>query len=381
MATSKPSTGRFKAGLEDVIAAESNICFIDGVEGRLLYRGYDIKDLADHSRFVEVAYLLWYGRLPRPDEYTPFKELFRGSIELPDEVVKIIHLLPKTSGPMDVIRTAASCLGHFDPDGGNTEFEAVIRKAIRLTTRLPMVVTAFHRIRNGQEPVQPIAGKSIAYNFLYTMTGKEPDPLFAKVLDISLILHADHGLNASTFASRVTAGTLSDIYSAITTAIGTLKGPLHGGANEQVMKMLQEIETPGRAESFVLDTRSRKEKIMGFGHRVYRTEDPRATILRRYSEELGKHVGDMKWFDISREVEKSILATTKVFPNVDFYSASCYQSMGIPTELFTPIFAMSRIVGWTAHVLEQWSNNRLIRPRAEYIGPPSTEYVPVAERT
>jgi citrate synthase len=380
MANESPVTGRAKAGLEDVVATQSAICFIDGMEGRLIYRGYDIKDLAANSNFAETAYLLWYGQLPTKEQYDPFIEDIRGSVALPEEVLGIIRLLPKNASPMEVLRTAVSSLGHYDPDTGDTSFEACVRKAIRLTSRLPLIITAHERIKNGGEPVQPIPGESIAYNFLYTLKNEKPDPFCVKALDVALILHAEHGLNASTFSGRVTASTMSDMFSAVTSAIGTLKGPLHGGANEQVMRMLMEIETPERAESFVLDKRSRKEKIMGFGHRVYRVEEPRATILREFSKNIGEKTGVKKWYEISEQVEKTVLGSTKVFPNVDFYSASAYQGIGIPTELFTPIFAMSRVVGWTAHIMEQWSNNRLIRPRAEYTGELPREYTKLEER-
>jgi len=370
----------FKEGLEDIVATSSAICFIDGVKGRLLYRGFDIMDLAEHSEFWEVAYLLWYGRLPGPREYEASRATFRASIELPDETVQILRLFPKQATPMEVLRTAVSSLGHWDPDSGNTSLDACLRKATRLTARIGCITTAHERLRKGLEPIKPKAGESIAYNFLYTLNGKDPNPDFVDGLDVALILHADHELNASTFAARVTAATMSDMYSSVTSAIGALKGPLHGGANEQVMKMLQEIGDPGKAEAWVKDALARKVKISGFGHRVYRTEDPRATVLRRWSEKLGKATGDIKWYEISREVERVVRASTKVYPNVDFYSASAYYVMGIPTELFTPVFAMSRMVGWTAHVLEQWGHNRLIRPRADYTGPTDLKWVPIEER-
>ncbi len=381
----KPPTARFKAGLEDVVAGTSSICLVDGIEGRLLYRGYDIRELADRSTFAEVAYLLWYGRLPGRREFDIFLAEFRGAIELPEETGMILRLFPRHATPMEVLRTAVSSLGHYDPDSGNTSHDACLRKAIRLTARIGSIVTAHERLRQGQEPIKPIPGQSIAFNFLYTLTGVKPEPFLEKIFDICLILHADHELNASTFSARVTAATMSDMYSSVTSAIGTLKGPLHGGANEQVMKMLLEVGEPARAQAWVRDALARKVKIAGFGHRVYRTEDPRATSLRGYAEKLGKHVGNSKWYDISRVVEKEMLDYTQregkqIYPNVDFYSASVYYSMGIPLQLFTPIFAMSRISGWTAHILEQWANNRLIRPRAEYTGPLRLPYVPLEER-
>ncbi|HEX2950698.1 MAG TPA: citrate/2-methylcitrate synthase [Armatimonadota bacterium] len=369
-----------KAGLEDVVACSSDICFIDGQKGRLVYRGYDVVELAECSTFEEVAYLLWYGRMPGKIEFEAFLDGFTGSTELPTETVMIMRMFPKAATPMEVLRTAVSSLGHWDPDSGNTRLDACLRKAQRLTERIPLLITAHHRLRQGFEPIKPIPGKSIAYNFLYTLHGHEPDPDMVRAFDVALILHADHELNASTFAARVTAATMSDIYSSVTSAIGALKGPLHGGANEEVMKMLNEIGEPQQAETWVLDALSRKMKVSGFGHRVYRTEDPRAGTLRRYAKELSERAGDTRLFDISCEVERVMRENTKVYPNVDFYSATCYHMMNIPSELFTPIFAMSRTVGWTAHILEQWSNNRIIRPRSEYTGPLDLHVIPIDER-
>jgi len=356
-----------KAGLEDVVACDSEICFIDGEEGRLLYHGYDVIELAEGSSFEEVAYLLWYGRLPGKVEFDAFLDGFTGSIELPMETVMILRMFPRTATPMEMLRTAVSSLGHWDPDSGNTRLDACLRKAQRLTERVPLLITAYQRLRSGEEPLHPIPGRSIAYNFLYTLHGKEPDPEMVRILDAALILHADHELNASTFAARVTAATMSDMY--------------YGGANEQVMNILTDIGDPARAEAWVLTALGRKVKVPGFGHRVYRTEDPRAALLRRYAEELSAHVGETKWFEISREIERVMLANTTVYPNVDFYSATCYHLMGIPTEVFTPVFACSRVVGWTAHILEQWNNNRLIRPRANYTGRRGLRYIPIEERT
>lgn len=369
-----------KDGLQDVVAGESSICYLDGVNGKLLYRGYDVAELAAQSSFEEVAYLLWYGRLPGKTEFNVFLDSFTGSMDLPTETVMILRMFPNAATPMEVLRTAVSSLGHWDPDSGVTLLDACLRKAIRITERLPHLVSAHQRLRNGTEPLRPIPRQTIAYNFLYTLQGKEPDPEWVNAFDVALILHADHEWNASTFAARVVAATMSDIYSCVTSAIGALKGPLHGGANEQVMRMLEEIGDPGRAESWTKEALSRKVKVPGFGHRVYRTEDPRATILRGYAERLSASSGDSRLYEIARKVEEVMLANTKVYPNVDFYSGICYQVMDIPRELFTPIFAISRVVGWTAHILEQWSNNRLIRPRAEYTGPPETPYVPINRR-
>ncbi|HLF92448.1 MAG TPA: citrate synthase [Planctomycetota bacterium] len=384
-AAPKTETGRFKAGLEDVVAGISSVCLVDGIEGRLLYRGYNIVDLAENSTFAEVAYLLWYGRLPGKKEFNLFLKEFLGYIELPEETGMILRLFPRAATPMEVLRTAISSLGHYDPDSGNTAQDASLRKAMRLTARIGSIITAHERLRQGLEPIKPKAGESISWNFLYTLTGKDPDPAFVKILDLCLILHADHEWNASTFAARVTAATMSDMYSSVTSAIGTLKGPLHGGANEAVMKMLLEIGEASKAKAWVKDALARKIKISGFGHRVYKTEDPRATVLRKYAEQLGKQSGQTKWYDISRVVDQEMLEYTqregkKIYPNVDFYSASVYYTMGIPVQLFTPIFAMSRISGWTAHILEQWANNRLIRPRAEYTGPLRLPYVPIEQR-
>jgi citrate synthase len=369
-----------KGGLEDVVAGESGISLVDGVQGKLLYRGYDITELADKSSFEEVAYLLWYGRLPGKVEFDAFIDAYTGSMELPIETVMILRMFPKTATPMEVLRTAVSSLGHWDPDSGNTRLDACLRKAIRLSEHITQLTSAHYRLRNGLEPIPPKPRQTLAYNFLYQLHGTEPNPDWVNAFDVALILHADHEWNASTFAARVVAATLSDMYSSVVAAIGALKGPLHGGANEQVMKMLHEIDNPARAEQWVKDALSRGVKIPGFGHRVYRTEDPRATILRGYAEKLAKSTGNEKLYQIASEVEKTVLSNTKVYPNVDFYSGICYESMNIPSEIFTPIFAISRVVGWTAHILEQWGKNRLIRPRAEYIGPVDLKYVPINRR-
>jgi len=370
-----------EAGLADVVACSSEICYIDGQKGRLLYRGYDVLDLARHSTFEEVAYLLWYGRLPGPTEFHAFLDGFTGSMTLPVETVMILRMFPKAATPMEVLRTAVSSLGHWDPDSGNTRLDACLRKAQRLTKRIPLILASHQRLRNGMEPIAPIPNQGIAYNFLYTLQGKEPDPDTVRALDVSLILHADHELNASTFAARVTAATMADIYSAVTSAIGALKGPLHGGANAEVMKMLQEIGTPERAEAWVLDRLADKKKIPGFGHRVYKCEDPRVSVLRKWTEKVARKSGDITFFEITREVERIMAAHSKVYPNVDLYTASLYRAMEIPLELFTPIFAMSRVTGWTAHILEQWGNNRLIRPIANYTGPTSLKYVAIDRRS
>jgi citrate synthase len=368
-------------GLADITICESEICFIDGKEGRLIYRGYDAIELARQSTFEEVAYLLWYGALPRPTEFKAFLAGFTGSMALPGETVMILRMFPKAATPMEVIRTAVSSLGHWDPDSGNTGLDASLRKAQRLTERIPLLISAHQRLREGQEPIKPIPGHGIAFNFLYTLFGKEPEPLAERAFDAALILHADHELNASTFSARVTASTMADIYSSVTSAIGTLKGPLHGGANMEVMQLLEEIGEPGRAREVIEGKLAAKVKIPGFGHRVYRCEDPRVEILRNFARQLAEAKGDTRYFEITREIEKIVVERTKVFANVDLYTASLYNAIGLPKELFTPVFAVSRIVGWTSHILEQWSRNKLIRPRAEYIGPASYAYIPIRERS
>lgn len=369
-----------RAGLEGVVACTTSISKVFGEEGRLCYHGYDITDLAEHATFAEVAYLLWYGRLPGKTELHAFRDMFTGAIQLPAETAMILRMFPRPTTPMEMLRTAVSSLGHWDPDSGNTNLDACLRKAIRLSTRIPLLMTAHQRLRNGLEPVQPIRGQTIAYNILHTLHDTRPSDLAVEALDVCLVLHADHGMNASTFAARVTAATMSDIYSSVVSAIGALKGPLHGGASEQVMTMLEEIGQPQRAEGWVKDKLAQKAKIPGFGHRVYRTEDPRAGILRKWAERLADESDDHRHIEIAQAVHETMLAHSKVYPNVDFYSGICYRLMGMPTELFTPLFACSRVVGWTAHILEQWSDNRLIRPRSEYIGPIGLKYVPIDQR-
>ena len=371
----------FVAGLEDVVANTSDICFVDGHEGRLIYQGYDIHDLVTGgAEFEEVIYLLWHGALPNKKQLVALKEEIAAQRELPNAVLQFLHSVPKDANAMSVLRTAVSLLGIYDKDDGDESIEANVRKATRLVAQLPTIVTAFERIRQGLDPVVSDSSLNTAASFFYTLRGTKPSEFEAMAFNTALILHADHELNASTFSARVTAGTLSDMYSSITSAIGTLKGPLHGGANEQVMRMLLEIEDVSNAEAWITDALAQKKKIMGFGHRVYRTEDPRATHLRKLSEKAGELAGQTKWFQISQVVERVVMDQKKLNPNVDFYSASTYYAMGISTHLFTPIFACSRISGWTAHVLEQYRNNRLIRPRAEYTGPTNCHFVPVDAR-
>jgi citrate synthase len=370
----------FKAGLEDVVAGQSDICYIDGKEGRLVYRGYNIVDLAAHSSFEEVVYLLWEGHLPDANELQAITRELGETRALPDPVLALLHSLPKNTLPMDALRTAVSLLGIYDSEANVMTPEANRRKAARLTARIPTIVAAFDRLRNGREVVAPDPSLPLADNFLYMLHGSKPSPLHAHVFNVALVLHADHELNASTFSARVTAGTLSDMYSAVTSAIGTLKGPLHGGANEQVMRMLMAIGEVSKAEPWIKDALARKEKISGFGHRVYKTEDPRATILRRLSKQVGEEAHDLHWYEMLQVIERVVTAGKPLYPNVDFYSGSVYHQMGIATDIFTPVFAISRISGWTAHILEQYGNNRLIRPRAEYTGPTHLTFTPLEQR-
>jgi citrate synthase len=370
-----------KGGLEEVIAASSAICELNGKEGKLSYFGVNIHDLAAHSSFEETVYLLWHGKLPTKAQLQELDTRLRASRALPEPVLSLMHAFPRTATPMEVLRTIVSALSMYDPDTGDNSQDANVRKATRLTAQFPTIVTAAERLRNGQEPVAPRQDLGHAANFLYMLFGKEPDAYNARVMDLALILHADHEFNASTFAGRVTAATLADMYAAITSAIGALSGPLHGGANEQVMRMLMRIGSADKVESYLDNALEHKEKVMGFGHRVYRTEDPRATHLRQISRELGERAGDTKWFDMSRKVEQYMNAHKQLNANVDFYSASTYYQMGLPIELFTPIFACSRISGWTAHALEQYANNRLIRPLAYYTGPTNVPYTPIDQRS
>jgi citrate synthase len=367
-------------GLEGVVAGTSRICFLDGREGRLLYQGYDIHDLAAHSTFEEVAYLLWHGDLPTASQLDALNRELRAARALPEAVLALLRTFPRDALPMDILRTAVSALGVYDPEARDNSQPANVRKAVRLTAQMATIVAAIERLRTGKPVVAPDPALNHAANFLSMLWGKPPDTTSAQAMDIVLILHADHELNASTFAARVTAATLADMHSAITSAIGALKGPLHGGANEQVMRMLLAIGDPVKAVPAVAQMLAAKKKIPGFGHRVYKTEDPRATHLRRMSEELGRQHGDRTWFEISRTIEKYMLEQKHLYANVDFYSATVYYTLGIPLDLFTPVFAVSRISGWTAHVLEQLADNRLIRPRAEYVGPRNRVYAPIEKR-
>jgi citrate synthase len=372
-----------KAGLEDVVATSSRICYLDGDRGVLAYCGHDIHDLARHATFEETCYLLWHGRLPTHAELGDLQSQLSMARVLPEPILRLMKMLPPSDG-MDALRTLTSALGHYDPDAGDSSARASYRKAVRLTGQLASLVATWGRMQQGGGPVTPDPAMGHAASFLYMLTGERTSPTAVRAMDVALTLHADHELNASTFAARVAAATLTDIHSAVVAGIGTLKGPLHGGANAEVMRMLIDIgqdAPPERIDAYVRGKLGRKEKIAGFGHRVYTTEDPRATHLRKMSRELGRQAGSTAWYDMSERIEAIVHSEKKLYPNVDFYSASTYYTMGIAIALYTPIFAVSRISGWTAHVLEQYANNRLIRPRAEYTGPSYPQrWVGVGER-
>jgi citrate synthase len=376
------STTPATKGLEGVVAANSGVCYIDGDEGILAYRGIDIHELADHSSFEEVCYLLWFGRLPKKEELQQFRKRLADSRKIDSGIIDMMRSFPKSATPMEVLRTTVSALSFYDPDQNAVDHDSNVRKSFALTSQIAVIVAVYDRIRKGKKIVDGDPSLSHAANFLLQLNGEKPSETAEKALDIALILHADHELNASTFAARVTAATLSDMHSAITSAIGALKGPLHGGANEAVMRMLFALDKAGEDPvEHVKNMLAQKKKISGFGHRVYTTEDPRATHLRKMSEDLGRSSGNSKWFDMSRKIEKYINTEKKLNANVDFYSASTYTTLGLDVDLFTPVFAVSRIAGWAAHVIEQLDDNRLIRPRAEYIGPAyPNKYIPIERR-
>jgi len=369
-------------GLEGIVATTSSICYIDGDQGVLAYRGIDIHELADHSNFEETCYLLWYGKLPSPSELQEFRQHLAEERKLDPAIIELLRTAPKETQPMDVLRTAVSALSFYDPEDKNNDHEANLHKAFRLTSQIAMIVAAYDRLRKGKSAVEPDRSLSHAANFLLLLHGTKPSETAERALDIALILHADHELNASTFAARVVAATLSDMHSAVTAAIGALKGPLHGGANEAIFHILQDIvKSAADPVEYVRGMLAQKKKIPGFGHRVYHTEDPRATHLRKMSADLGKSSGQTNWFEMSRKIEEFVKAEKKLNANVDFYSASTYHILGIDVDLFTPVFAVSRISGWAAHVIEQLDDNRLIRPRADYIGPAYPQrYVPIEQR-
>jgi citrate synthase len=372
-----------KAGLEDVVAATSAICYLDGDRGVLAYYGHDIHDLAKAATFEETCYLLWHGRLPNRAELGDLQSQLAAARPLSEPILRLMKQLPASDG-MDTLRTLTSALGQYDPEVNDASPHAQYRKAVRLTAQMASIVATYGRLQAGGGVIQPDPALSHAANFLYMLKADRPSALSTRAFDIALVLHADHELNASTFAARVAAATLTDIYSATVAAIGALKGPLHGGANADVMRLLIEIgpeAPPERIDEAIRAKLAKKIKIPGFGHRVYRTEDPRATHLRRMSKDLGERAGDTKWFDMSQRIEALVTGEKKLYPNVDFYSASTYYTLGIPIDLFTPIFAVSRVSGWTAHCLEQYKNNRLIRPRTDYIGPPYPQsFLPLDQR-
>ncbi len=376
------STAVAGKGLEGIVAANSGICWIDGDAGVLAYRGIDIHELAVNSTFEETTYLLWNGILPNQLALREFHSQLAISRELDVRVIDMLRAFPTSATPMEVLRTAVSALSFYDADEKDNSHDANVRKSYNLTSQIAMIVAIYDRIRKGLEIVPPDRSLNHAGNFLWMLTGEKPSETATRTLDIALILHADHELNASTFAARVIAATLSDIHSAVTGAMGALKGPLHGGANEAVMKLLYEIDKAGADPvDYVKNMLAARQKISGFGHRVYKTEDPRATHLRKMSEQLGNDAGVPKWFQMSRAIELYINADKKLNANVDFYSASTYATLGIDIDLYTPIFAISRIAGWAAHVIEQLDDNRLIRPRAEYIGPAyPSHWIPMDER-
>jgi citrate synthase len=370
----------YSPGLEGIVAGLSQISEIDPKTEDLTYRGYDIHELFKHSTFEEVAYLLLMGALPKKAELDAFSHQLTEARDIPKPLIEILRNFPKNAHPMDMLRSGSSLLSMFDPEAAQGGHEVNVRKAIRLIGKFSTIVAYSYRLSKGQEIVSPNPQFSHAKNFLYMLTGKVPDDYAVKVLDLTLILYAEHGFNASTFSSRVTASTLSDLHSAVTSAIGTLKGPLHGGANEQAMKMLLEIGEVSKAKAWITDALVNKKKIMGFGHREYKDGDPRAKILKPVAIELGKRFGQTKWAEISEIVEQTMLQDKRLYPNVDFPCAVVYYLMGLPIELYTPIFAVSRISGWSAHVIEQLENNRLIRPECEYTGPRDSKYIPIENR-
>lgn len=374
--SSKKSGG----GLRGVVAAQSTMSKVNGEEGILTYQGYNIHDLAENSTFEETVFLLWNGRLPRQNELDTLKTELRANYEVPSEILVFMKHFPHDAQPMDVLRTCVSTLAFYDDESHKTDVESARKTATRLTAKFPTIIAAWERIRNGNEPVAPDTNLDIAENFLYMMRGEKPEPSEARMLDVCLILHADHGFNASTFTTRVIAGTLADMYGAVTGGVAALAGPLHGGANTAVMRALKEIGSVENVEPWLDDMLANKRKVMGIGHAVYKTEDPRATWLRKFSEKMGRVTGETKWYEMSRKLEALMKEKKGMNPNVDFYSASTYYMMGIPLDLYTPIFAISRIAGWTGHILEQYANNKLIRPRAEYVGEMGLKYIPIEDR-
>lgn len=375
-----PSATAASTGLRGVVVGTSTVSDVVGDKGQLIYQGYDIHDLAKNSTFEEVAFLLWNKRLPKQSELDELKSAIGASYRVPEEVLEVLRRTPADADPTDVLRTAISALEFYDSNARDISLPVSRQTAIKLTAQFPTLVAASDRLKRGLEPVEPLPEENIATNFLYMLKGEKPSEHDARLFDVCLILHADHELNASTFTARVVAGTLATVYASVVAAIGALSGPLHGGANTNVMKTLLEIGELDRVEEFLMSALAAKRKIMGFGHAVYKTEDPRATHLRQFSKEAGERAGNTKWHEMSRKLEELMMREKGLYPNVDFYSASTYYMMGIPLELYTPIFAVSRITGWTAHILEQYADNKLIRPRAEYVGPRDVPYVPIGKR-
>ncbi len=368
------------SGLEGVVALQSSICEVDGEHGKLYYRGIELHELATQSTYEETAYLLWRGQLPDSAELEKLERDMFSNRDLPCRVPEMIGDYMTSWDSMEALRTSVSALSGCDPAGLNHDHDRDLQRAILLTTRAPVIVATYDRARKGLPQLPPSRDLNTAANFLYMLKGQKPSERHARILDVVLIVHADHELNASTFAARVAASTLADIYAAVTAAIGTLDGPLHGGANENVMQMLEAIGTPERAEQYVLNLLSQGKKVPGFGHRVYKTADPRATELRPYAQELSKETGETRFFEISHKLEEVMMREKGLNANLDFISALVYHGLGIPTDLMTPLFACSRMAGWTAHILEQYSDNRLIRPRAEYVGRRNEHYIPVSQR-
>jgi citrate synthase len=366
-------------GLEGVVAAQTRISDVDGRGGRLFYAGYDIADLAAHASFEETIYLLHHLELPTPAQLEETVATLRAESALQEPLVGLIATLAERTGPMTTLRTAVSAAAAVDPDGGDPP-EANLRKAYRLIAKTPQIVATYQRLRTGADAVEPREDLGMAGNFLYALTGKEPDPEVARDFDVVLVLYADHTLNASTFAGRVAAATLADMYAAATAAVATLQGPLHGGAIEGVRQMLEEIGSPDQAPAWVRERLAARRKVMGFGHRVYKTWDPRATVLHDIAERLGRRFGETRWFEISVRVQQAVMDAKTLYPNVDFYTASVYSALGLPPDLYTPLFAAARMAGWTAHVREQYADNRLIRPDSEYVGPAPRPWQPLEAR-
>ncbi|MFN2463684.1 MAG: citrate/2-methylcitrate synthase [Candidatus Dormibacteria bacterium] len=375
-----PSGQQYSPGLEGIVAARTAMSDVNGRTGKLLYRGFDIAELAEKSNFEETCYLLYKGVLPNTSELEQLRRDLNQQRVLPAKVLDLLRQLDPQAEPMDLLRSGVSMLAHYDPDVADMSTEANIRKALRLVAQTTTLVAAIGRLHRGLEPLDPDPSLGVAADFLRMWSGEIPDETASKVFDVALILHADHGMNASTFTARVIASTLSDMHSAVVGAIGALKGPLHGGANAAVMEMLEEIGEVDRADAWVRDALQNKKRVMGFGHRVYKVYDPRATVLKKFSKDLGERAGETRWYDMSEKVEKVVLEVKHLNPNVDFYSASTYHVLGLERFIFTPIFALSRMAGWTAHILEQYENNRLMRPESEYVGPANVVYAPLAER-